>query len=293
MLPNEVDIIVAGGGPAGCSSAGRIARADPNLQVMLIEAGANNYEGEALSLLPSLPIARRLDAYRGEVTSHHPHFHPGSPAACKDIDLVTAKQLLPNSLTAGIHMGTWSRPEEPHQVRKAVKEDIQYTEDDIEAIDNWISSHVETTFSSSSLFSWHSLGTCAMKPRENGGVVDAKMNVYGTQGLKIADLSICPENLGTNTYSSALLCGEKCAQIVADEFGLTIKTPHVLESARICGVKREITGKRTRQAVDGSKLIKVFLDQKDATNLEYKLDSFSGVYKKLIGKDVHFEFSEQ
>ncbi|GAA5861426.1 hypothetical protein JCM1840_005365 [Sporobolomyces johnsonii] len=54
----------------------------------------------------------------------------------------------------------------------------------------------------------------------------------------------------------------------------------------------EITGKRTRQAVDGSKLIKVFLDQKDATSLEYKLDSFSGVYKKLTGKDVHFEFSE-
>jgi len=35
-----------------------------------------------------------------------------------------------------------------------------------------------------------------------------------------------------------------------------------------------------------------FLDQKDATSLEYKLDSFSGVYKKLTGKDVHFEFSE-
>lgn len=74
-----------------------------------------------------------------------------------------------------------------------------------------------------------------MKPREKGGVVDNKMNVYGVKGLKIADLSICPENLGTNTYSvrsaapllssansiltrfpcyqSALLCGEKCASV--------------------------------------------------------------------------------
>ncbi|GAA5858802.1 hypothetical protein JCM8547_004994 [Rhodosporidiobolus lusitaniae] len=182
--------------------------------------------------IKSREIARRMDAYRGEVTSHHPHFHPGSPAACKDIDLVTAKQLLPNSLTAGIHMGTWSRPEEPHQVRKAVKEDIQYTEDDIEAIDNWISSHVETTFSSSSLFSWHSLGTCAMKPRENGGVVDAKMNVYGTQCLKIADLSICPENLGTNTRLSSA-ARNALRYIIAHELGLTIKTPHVPESARI------------------------------------------------------------
>ncbi|KAI9008923.1 40S ribosomal protein S7 [Phycomyces nitens] len=52
----------------------------------------------------------------------------------------------------------------------------------------------------------------------------------------------------------------------------------------------EIVGKRTRVAVDGSKTIKVFLDPKDATSLEYKLDTFSSVYKKLTGKNVVFEF---
>ncbi|ORY04908.1 40S ribosomal protein S7 [Basidiobolus meristosporus CBS 931.73] len=52
----------------------------------------------------------------------------------------------------------------------------------------------------------------------------------------------------------------------------------------------EIVGKRTRVKVDGSKTIKVFLDSKDAGSLEYKLDTFSGVYKKLTGKDVVFEF---
>ncbi|RDB20498.1 40S ribosomal protein S7 [Hypsizygus marmoreus] len=52
----------------------------------------------------------------------------------------------------------------------------------------------------------------------------------------------------------------------------------------------EIVGKRTRVAVDGSKLLKVFLDSKDATSLEYKLDSFSSVYRRLTGKDVVFEF---
>ncbi|EPQ27648.1 uncharacterized protein PFL1_04786 [Pseudozyma flocculosa PF-1] len=53
----------------------------------------------------------------------------------------------------------------------------------------------------------------------------------------------------------------------------------------------EIVGKRTRVATDGSKLIKCFLDSKDATSLEYKLDSFSSVYKKLTGRDVTFMFS--
>lgn len=32
------------------------------------------------------------------------------------------------------------------------------------------------------------LGTCAMKPREKGGVVDSKLNVYGVQGLKVCGM---------------------------------------------------------------------------------------------------------
>jgi small subunit ribosomal protein S7e len=52
----------------------------------------------------------------------------------------------------------------------------------------------------------------------------------------------------------------------------------------------EITGRRTRIGTDGSKLLRCFLDSKDATSLEYKLDSFSSVYKKLTGKDVTFSF---
>lgn len=56
-----------------------------------------------------------------------------------------------------------------------------------------------------------------MKPRDQGGVVDARLNVYGVEGLKVAgvyqcninspalelfliggllDLSICPSNVG-------------------------------------------------------------------------------------------------
>ncbi|PWN40688.1 putative 40S ribosomal protein S7 [Ceraceosorus guamensis] len=54
----------------------------------------------------------------------------------------------------------------------------------------------------------------------------------------------------------------------------------------------EITGKRVRVATDGNKLIKCFLDSKDATSLEYKLDSFSSVYRKLTGKEVTFMFKD-
>ncbi|KAK9767338.1 ribosomal protein S7A [Basidiobolus ranarum] len=55
----------------------------------------------------------------------------------------------------------------------------------------------------------------------------------------------------------------------------------------------EIIGKRTRVKVDGSKVTKVFLDNKDTNSLEYKLDTYSSVYRKLTGKDVVFEFPAQ
>ncbi|KAL9249474.1 Small ribosomal subunit protein eS7-like protein [Drosera capensis] len=52
----------------------------------------------------------------------------------------------------------------------------------------------------------------------------------------------------------------------------------------------EIVGKRVRYRLDGSKIMKVFLDPKARNDTEYKLESFSGVYRKLCGKDVAFEY---
>ncbi|CAO2612425.1 40S ribosomal protein S7 [Lemmus lemmus] len=54
----------------------------------------------------------------------------------------------------------------------------------------------------------------------------------------------------------------------------------------------EIVGKRIRVKLDGSRLIKVHLDKAQQNNEEHKIETFSGVYKKLTGKDVNFEFSE-
>merc|ERR1712172_277380 len=54
----------------------------------------------------------------------------------------------------------------------------------------------------------------------------------------------------------------------------------------------EIVGKRIRIKLDSSRIIKVHLDRSQQTQVEHKTDTFASVYKKLTGKDVHFEFPE-
>lgn len=44
----------------------------------------------------------------------------------------------------------------------------------------------------------------------------------------MTDLSIIPENVGANTNNTALIVGEKAADIIAKELGLDIDTPGAL-----------------------------------------------------------------
>lgn len=89
---------------------------------------------------------------------------------------------------------------------------IKYTAEDDKVLERWIRENVSTT--------WHSLGTCKMLPREQQGVVDANLGVYGVSGLKIADLSVVPENVAANTNHEALAVGERAADIFIRELGL-------------------------------------------------------------------------
>ncbi|KAJ2967717.1 hypothetical protein NQ176_g9527 [Zarea fungicola] len=91
---------------------------------------------------------------------------------------------------------------------------IEYDSDDDKAIEEFIRQRL--------MSAWHSMGTCKMAPRDEGGVVDKFLNVHGTEGLKCADLSIMPENVGANTYNTALIVGEKAAEIIGKELGLVV-----------------------------------------------------------------------
>ncbi|KAK7733048.1 hypothetical protein SLS53_008377 [Cytospora paraplurivora] len=130
-------------------------------------------------------IIRRMPTYRGEKAECHPPFAAESKAA--------SVRLTDGPLPADVP-------------------DIEYSPEDEFVLEKWLRENVSTT--------WHSLGTCKMLPREQNGVVDANLGVYGVQGLKIADLSIAPRNVAANTNNTALAVGEKAADIFIRELGL-------------------------------------------------------------------------
>ncbi|KAI0839568.1 putative GMC oxidoreductase [Hypoxylon sp. FL0890] len=66
----------------------------------------------------------------------------------------------------------------------------------------------------------HLVGTCAMLPREKGGVVDHRLRVYGVKGLRVVDSSIMPLIARANVQTSVYTVAEKAADIIKEDHGL-------------------------------------------------------------------------
>ncbi|KAI2464626.1 GMC oxidoreductase-domain-containing protein [Annulohypoxylon bovei var. microspora] len=126
-----------------------------------------------------------MPSYRGEMAQFHPPFAAESSAACV--------KLSSGPLPADVA-------------------EIEYSAEDDVVLEKFLRENVSTT--------WHSLGTCKMLPRDQEGVVDRGLSVYGVRGLKIADLSIAPRNVAANTNDTALAVGERAADIFIKELGL-------------------------------------------------------------------------
>jgi choline dehydrogenase-like flavoprotein len=59
---------------------------------------------------------------------------------------------------------------------------------------------------------FHPVGTCAMLPRELGGVVDEELKVYGVKRLRVVDASIMSVLVGANTCQTTYAIAEKVSQ---------------------------------------------------------------------------------
>ncbi|MCA3227779.1 MAG: GMC family oxidoreductase N-terminal domain-containing protein [Burkholderiales bacterium] len=63
---------------------------------------------------------------------------------------------------------------------------------------------------------WHTVGTCRMG-RTDDGVVDTRLRVHGVQGLRVADASVMPTIVSSNTNAPAMMIGERAADFVLND----------------------------------------------------------------------------
>ena len=64
----------------------------------------------------------------------------------------------------------------------------------------------------------HTSSSCSMLPREKGGVVDPQLRVYGTQKLRVVDLSVVPLIPSAHTQSVVYAIAEQAADIIKGVF---------------------------------------------------------------------------
>ncbi|TFK85975.1 GMC oxidoreductase [Polyporus arcularius HHB13444] len=61
---------------------------------------------------------------------------------------------------------------------------------------------------------FHPVGTASMLPKEDGGVVDSELRVYGTANVRVVDASILPLQIAAHTQATVYAIAEKAADII-------------------------------------------------------------------------------
>ena len=79
-----------------------------------------------------------------------------------------------------------------------------------DAMDEWMLGTVGTMH--------HISGTCKMGPASDEyAVVDQRLRVHGVEGLRVADCSIMPDCVRANTNVTAMMIGERLAELIKSE----------------------------------------------------------------------------
>jgi choline dehydrogenase len=129
-----------------------------------------------------------------EICFHY--FDEGSPGADQDLDaMVVALRFVREIVNA---MGRRvANKEEPGRQRSSDEALRQYV------LDN--------------AWGHHACGTCAMKPLEQGGVIDSRFRVHGIAGLRVVDASVFPRIPGYFPVAAIYMLAEKAADTILEE----------------------------------------------------------------------------
>jgi choline dehydrogenase-like flavoprotein len=79
----------------------------------------------------------------------------------------------------------------------------------------------------------HASCTCAIGPRDAGGVLASDFRVHGTRGLRVVDASVFPRIPGFFIACAVYMIGEKAADAILEAAGAAIRSqPHMFIDPR-------------------------------------------------------------
>jgi choline dehydrogenase-like flavoprotein len=167
---------------------------------------------------PTWPPGAVLDPGNTYITFGAFLMHPQSEGSitlrskdAKDNPVITLNYLThPYDAAAfrSVVRATWTKVTEnpaiaPH-IRRVLCGPKSLGDKDVEA---FVREHANTV--------WHANGSVRM-----GKCVDSKGKVYGVEGLRVADLSLCPLTTSNHTQATAYVVGRKIGEIMGKEYGL-------------------------------------------------------------------------
>ncbi|GAC99734.1 choline dehydrogenase [Pseudozyma hubeiensis SY62] len=76
---------------------------------------------------------------------------------------------------------------------------------------------LETYTKTTSVTEYHPIGTASMLPRDQGGVVDPSLKVYGTMNLRVVDASIMPLHIAAHIQATIYGVAEYAAKIIKSQ----------------------------------------------------------------------------
>ncbi len=77
---------------------------------------------------------------------------------------------------------------------------------DIKGLENYVRKNVKTVY--------HPAGSCCMGANTSTSVVDLDLRVHGIDGLRVIDMSVCPQVTSGNTNAVAIMMGERGADLL-------------------------------------------------------------------------------
>ncbi|EIN09265.1 GMC oxidoreductase [Punctularia strigosozonata HHB-11173 SS5] len=75
-------------------------------------------------------------------------------------------------------------------------------------LEDWMKQTMSTTF--------HSCGSASMLPKDKGGVVDPELKVYGTNNLRVVDLSVVPLHFAAHPQATVYALAEQAADRIKE-----------------------------------------------------------------------------